>query len=148
MRTQTIGLGLTTLIAVSAGGSALAQTNIEKLKQMKVASADLNIPPVPQTGPERRRHSPEPRTHQVAARIQDFSLCDRAGRAAHGGRAVHEHAVRGHAQDHGVGRDESQQRRGCNRSEAICTFAEVFGTQRRVLDEGWVPDRGRAQSHS
>ena len=51
MRTQTIGLGLTTLIAVSAGGGALAQTNIEKLKQMKVASADLNIPPVPQTGP-------------------------------------------------------------------------------------------------
>ncbi len=35
-----------TLVAGGAGG----QTNIEKLKQMKVASADLNIPPVPQTG--------------------------------------------------------------------------------------------------
>ena len=28
----------------------LAQTNIEKLKQMKVSGTDLNIPPVPQTG--------------------------------------------------------------------------------------------------
>ena len=51
MRIQRIGLGLTILVAVSAVGSAIAQTNIEKLKQMKVASADLNIPPVPQTGP-------------------------------------------------------------------------------------------------
>ena len=51
MRTQRIGFGLTILVAVSSLGSAIAQTNIEKLKQMKVASADLNIPPVPQTGP-------------------------------------------------------------------------------------------------
>ena len=29
---------------------AAAQTNIEKLKQMKVATTDLNIPVVPQTG--------------------------------------------------------------------------------------------------
>ncbi|MGZ9059838.1 MAG: PQQ-dependent sugar dehydrogenase, partial [Burkholderiaceae bacterium] len=50
MRTQRIGLGLTIVVAVGAMGNALAQTNIEKLKQMKVASADLNIPPVPQTG--------------------------------------------------------------------------------------------------
>ena len=28
----------------------VAQTNIEKLKQMKVATTDLNIPVVPQTG--------------------------------------------------------------------------------------------------
>jgi glucose/arabinose dehydrogenase len=33
-----------------AAGSAAAQTNIEKLKQMKVATTDLNIPLVPQTG--------------------------------------------------------------------------------------------------
>ena len=51
MRIQRIGFGLTILVAVSSLGSAIAQTNIEKLKQMKVASADLNIPPVPQTGP-------------------------------------------------------------------------------------------------
>nr|MBA3777674.1 sorbosone dehydrogenase [Betaproteobacteria bacterium] len=43
-------LGLMLLAAVGAVGSAFAQTNIEKLKQMKVASADLTIPPVPQTG--------------------------------------------------------------------------------------------------
>ena len=30
--------------------TAQAQTNIEKLKQMKVATTDLNIPVVPQTG--------------------------------------------------------------------------------------------------
>ena len=32
------------------GGSALAQNNIQKLQQMKVATTDLNIPMVPQTG--------------------------------------------------------------------------------------------------
>jgi glucose/arabinose dehydrogenase len=34
--------------------AGLAQQNIDKLKQMKVASTDLNIPPVPQTGKQRR----------------------------------------------------------------------------------------------
>ena len=71
MRIQRIGLGLTILVAVSAVGSAIAQTNIEKLKQMKVASADLNIPPVPQTGKNADAISAESRTHQAAARIQD-----------------------------------------------------------------------------
>ena len=33
-----------------AASLALAQTNIDKLKQMKVATTDLNIPVVPQTG--------------------------------------------------------------------------------------------------
>jgi glucose/arabinose dehydrogenase len=33
-----------------AAGAAQAQSNIEKLKQMKVATTDLNIPLVPQTG--------------------------------------------------------------------------------------------------
>jgi len=36
-------------LALTAGAVA-AQTNIEKLKQMKVATTDLNIPQVPQTG--------------------------------------------------------------------------------------------------
>jgi glucose/arabinose dehydrogenase len=36
--------------ALSAAGPVQAQTNIEKLKQMKVATTDLNIPLVPQTG--------------------------------------------------------------------------------------------------
>src|SRR5262245_38019199 len=36
-------------LAVSAA-PALAQQNIDKLKQMKVASTDLNIPTIPQTG--------------------------------------------------------------------------------------------------
>jgi glucose/arabinose dehydrogenase len=36
-------------LALTAGAVA-AQTNIEKLKQMKVATTDLNIPVVPQTG--------------------------------------------------------------------------------------------------
>jgi glucose/arabinose dehydrogenase len=42
------------LFAFAAGipPTVLAQpTNIEKLKQMKVSNTDLNIPPVPQTGP-------------------------------------------------------------------------------------------------
>jgi glucose/arabinose dehydrogenase len=38
-------------LAATASGLVLAQaTNIEKLKQMKVATTDLNIPPVPQAG--------------------------------------------------------------------------------------------------
>ena len=43
-----------TLVALAAAacvtGPALAQQNIEKLKQMKVATTDLNIPVVPQEG--------------------------------------------------------------------------------------------------
>ena len=38
-------------LACAAALPAAAQTNIEKLKQMKVATTDLNIPVVPQTGP-------------------------------------------------------------------------------------------------
>jgi glucose/arabinose dehydrogenase len=37
-------------LALALSGPAAAQTNIEKLKQMKVATTDLNIPVVPQTG--------------------------------------------------------------------------------------------------
>ena len=36
--------------ALAAAGAAHAQANLEKLKQMKVATTDLNIPTVPQTG--------------------------------------------------------------------------------------------------
>jgi glucose/arabinose dehydrogenase len=37
-------------LAAALAGPALAQQNIDKLKQMKVSGTDLNIPPVPQTG--------------------------------------------------------------------------------------------------
>jgi glucose/arabinose dehydrogenase len=44
--------GLLFALAASIPGTASAQaTNIEKLKQMKVSNTDLNIPPVPQSGP-------------------------------------------------------------------------------------------------
>jgi len=38
------------VLAAAVSLPAAAQTNIEKLKQMKVATTDLNIPVVPQTG--------------------------------------------------------------------------------------------------
>ena len=38
------------LLTAAVAVPALAQQNIEKLKQMKVATTDLNIPLVPQTG--------------------------------------------------------------------------------------------------
>jgi glucose/arabinose dehydrogenase len=41
---------LSAAITLLVSGQAQAQTNIEKLKQMKVATTDLNIPVVPQTG--------------------------------------------------------------------------------------------------
>jgi glucose/arabinose dehydrogenase len=41
---------LTTAVALLAAGAANAQANLEKLKAMKVATADLNIPVVPQEG--------------------------------------------------------------------------------------------------
>ena len=47
------GRALTVLASAALatlGGSALAQNNIQKLQQMKVATTDLNIPLVPQTG--------------------------------------------------------------------------------------------------
>lgn len=39
------------VLTLGAAQSAQAQQNIDKLKQMKVATTDLNIPLVPQTGP-------------------------------------------------------------------------------------------------
>jgi glucose/arabinose dehydrogenase len=53
MKTRIAQFGGALLFALAAAvsGPASAQpTNIEKLKQMKVATTDLNIPPVPQTG--------------------------------------------------------------------------------------------------
>jgi glucose/arabinose dehydrogenase len=47
---KTFALTLLASALALAAGSAAAQTNIEKLKQMKVATTDLNIPVVPQTG--------------------------------------------------------------------------------------------------
>jgi glucose/arabinose dehydrogenase len=41
---------LSTAVALLVAGAAHAQANIEKLKQMKVATTDLNIPVVPQEG--------------------------------------------------------------------------------------------------
>ena len=43
-------LSLAAALACATALPAAAQTNIEKLKQMKVATTDLNIPVVPQTG--------------------------------------------------------------------------------------------------
>jgi glucose/arabinose dehydrogenase len=42
----TLFIGVATVLALPIA----AQTNLEKLKQMRVATTDLNIPPVPQTG--------------------------------------------------------------------------------------------------
>jgi glucose/arabinose dehydrogenase len=50
MNGKTFGLGMLASALALAGAPAFAQTNIEKLKQMKVATTDLNIPVVPQTG--------------------------------------------------------------------------------------------------
>ena len=43
-------MGAAAALMVAGAEHAQAQTNIEKLKQMKVATTDLNIPVVPQTG--------------------------------------------------------------------------------------------------
>jgi glucose/arabinose dehydrogenase len=50
MKTPRFALGTLTAAALLLTGSLVSAQNIEKLKQMKVASADLNIPPVPQEG--------------------------------------------------------------------------------------------------
>jgi glucose/arabinose dehydrogenase len=47
---KTFALGLLGSAMALAGMTASAQTNIEKMKQMKVATTDLNIPLVPQEG--------------------------------------------------------------------------------------------------
>ncbi len=47
---KTFALGALASAFALVTASAVAQTNIEKLKQMKVATTDLNIPVVPQTG--------------------------------------------------------------------------------------------------
>ncbi len=48
-RIQSIALAVSAALALGAG-TAVAQQNIEKLKQFKVSGTDLNIPPVPQEG--------------------------------------------------------------------------------------------------
>jgi glucose/arabinose dehydrogenase len=50
LRFPTAAALLAAATAAASAGSALAQTNIQKLQQFKVATADLNIPVVPQTG--------------------------------------------------------------------------------------------------
>ena len=47
---KTFALSLMASAIALAGASAWAQANLDKLKQMKVATTDLNIPTVPQTG--------------------------------------------------------------------------------------------------
>src|SRR5688572_23304728 len=47
---RSLRLVATALLAASVSLPVAAQQNIEKLKQMKVATTDLNIPVVPQTG--------------------------------------------------------------------------------------------------
>jgi len=49
-RMHTLRLLAAAALACASATAAQAQTNIEKLKQMKVATTDLNIPQVPQTG--------------------------------------------------------------------------------------------------
>lgn len=50
-RTAKLSMGIVAAAAALGTGTvAHSQTNIEKLKQMKVATTDLNIPVVPQTG--------------------------------------------------------------------------------------------------
>jgi glucose/arabinose dehydrogenase len=51
LRKSVTAVALTGALLVAFGGQAQAQSqNLEKLKQMKVATTDLNIPVVPQTG--------------------------------------------------------------------------------------------------
>ena len=51
IRISVTAVALTCTLLVAFGGPALAQSqNLEKLKQMKVATTDLNLPVVPQTG--------------------------------------------------------------------------------------------------
>ena len=70
-----------------AAGAVCAQgSNIEKLKQMKVATTDLNIPIVPQEGRNADRHREEPGAHQAAAGLQDRAVRGGARRAPHGRR--------------------------------------------------------------
>ena len=49
-RTRSFALGLMAVLLASASGPGAAQSNMDKLKQMKVASSSLDIPLVPQTG--------------------------------------------------------------------------------------------------
>ena len=49
-KTPRFSLGMLAAATLLLGSSMASAQNIEKLKQMKVASADLNIPPVPQEG--------------------------------------------------------------------------------------------------
>jgi glucose/arabinose dehydrogenase len=44
------GIWLAAVAALSVATAVNAQSSIEKMKQMKVATTDLNLPPVPQTG--------------------------------------------------------------------------------------------------
>ena len=51
MKRPLVSLGLAAALAMAAALAPAQVTNIDKLKQMKVSNTDLNIPPVPQSGP-------------------------------------------------------------------------------------------------
>ena len=94
----------------------------------------------------RRSAAQEPPADQAAAWLQDQSLRDRSRRAAHGGRAARGRDLRRHAQGRRLGGHRPQQGRHCRRGEAVRTVAGFRHPERRLLLEGRLPLRRRAQS--
>ena len=128
-----VGLGFLASAPVKAQPNV---PNIEKLKQMKVSGTDLNIPLVPQTG----KNADQLRENLKRVKLPPgfkIDLYAVVPDARHdGGRAVDQHAVRRHAQDHRVGGDQPQQRRHGDRGEGIRALAQVPQSQRACAGPG------------
>ena len=131
MRTPCLIVALVAIAALLAPGAGAQQKpdNLGTLKQMKVATTDLNIPPVRR--PARNADAIRENLKQVKLppgfRIELFAVVPDARHMAVG--AVDQHAVRRHPQDHRVGGDRPQQRRRRRRGEGVRAVAQVQGAR-------------------
>ena len=145
MTPKSKGIALAVALAFAAGAHAQAPQNIEKLKQMKVATTDLNIPVVPQTGKNadairenlKRVKLPPGFKIELFAIVPDarhMAVAPSTNMLFVGTRKTTVWAVTDRNSD-GV----------ADEVKSVRAEPEVHGAQRRVLDQGRLPDRRRAQ---
>ena len=128
------GLAFAAMLACAAT-AAQAQANIDKLKQMKVASTDLNIPTVPQTGANAEAIKANLKRVKLPPGFS-IALYAVVPDARHMAVAPSTNMLFvGTAQDDCVGRDRSQQRRHRDRGQVVRAQPEVQQPQRRLLDQ-------------
>ena len=107
--------------------------NLEKLSGFKTTGTPMDIPQISADRIEGGSDQEKPRSDQAAKRIQDRSLCPRAGCSPHRGRAAGRGGVRRHTQEQGVGRDRPRQGPRGRRGQGVRAVDQLYPSKRGVL---------------